>query len=63
MFSMILRLLKGGQSEAGGHSASNLSLTLMNHPARMPDGPAKKPDAVHDCLSLTEVLWSVTAFI
>ena len=30
---------EGGQAEAGGHSASNLSLTLKPYVARMLDGP------------------------
>ena len=43
VLSMILRPSKSGPARAWGRSVSNLLLTLIHHPARMPDGPAKKP--------------------
>ena len=39
---MILRLPKGGPARAGGYPALNLSLTLLPHPAQMPDAPAER---------------------
>ena len=41
--SMVLWPSKGDLARAGDHSASYLSLTLILHLARMPDGPVEKP--------------------
>ena len=46
VLSVIFRPLEECLAEAGGHLASNPSLTLFFYPAKMPDGPAKKPGAV-----------------
>ena len=40
--SMILCPPEGGRTRASSHSTSKLSLSLIPHPARMPDSPAKK---------------------
>ena len=37
---------KVAQSNLGAYSAPSLLLVSSTHPARMPDGPAKKPGAV-----------------
>ncbi len=41
--SVVDRPLEGSPAKAGILSASSLSLISTPHPARMPDGPAKKP--------------------
>ena len=46
---------KVAQLKLGAYSAPSLLLVSSTHPARMPDGPAKKPGGVYHCVSIYPV--------